>query len=150
MTLPFISGEMRLGADPELRFTPSGQAVANFRLGSNGRKFNKQTQEWEDSGECWLNAAVWGEYAENVAETLERGMLVHVTGRLETRTYETSEGEKRLSVDLRVDSIGPSLRYATAKVSKTQRREQSGQQDQRPNEPAEDPWNPPANDEPPF
>lgn len=155
MTLPYITGEFRLGADPELRFTPSGQAVANVRLGANGRKFNKATNEWEDAGECWVGGAVWGDMAENVAETLEVGMLVAVTGRLETRKYETREGEQRLAVEVRIDTIAPSLKYATAKVSKTDRR-QAGQQGGQPQgsqspPPADDPWAaPPADDEPPF
>lgn len=153
MTLPTVSGEFRLGADPELRFTPSGQAVANVRLGANGRKFNKQTNEWEDAGECWLNGAIWGQEAENVAESLERGMLVMVTGRLETRKYQTREGEDRLSVDVTIFSIAPSLKYATAKVSKVERSQGGGNQSQSSQSapPADDPWAaPPQSDEPPF
>jgi single-strand DNA-binding protein len=149
MSLPTVTGEFRLGDDPQLRFTPSGQAVANVRLGANGRKFNKSTQEWEDAGECWLNGAIWGREAENVAESLERGMLVLVTGRLETRKYEDREGNQRLSVDVTIYSIAPSLKYATAKVSKVERVQGQGQ----PNvsaPPADDPWAAPPSDEPPF
>jgi single-strand DNA-binding protein len=107
--------------DPELRFTPSGAAVANFRVASTPRIFNRQTNAWEDGDALFLSCSVWRQAAENVAESLQRGTRVVVTGRLKQRSYETREGEKRTVVELDVDEIGPSLRYATAKVTKTQR-----------------------------
>jgi single-strand DNA-binding protein len=107
--------------DPELRFTPSGAAVANFRVASTPRTFNRQTNAWEDGDPLFLSCSVWRQAAENVAESLHRGARVVVTGRLKQRSYETREGEKRTVFELDVDEIGPSLRYATAKVTKTQR-----------------------------
>lgn len=107
--------------DPELRFTPSGAAVANFRVASTPRTFNRQTSTWEDGDPLFLSCSVWRQAAENVAESLRRGMRVVITGRLKQRSYETREGEKRTVVELDVDEVGPSLRYATAKVTKTQR-----------------------------
>ena len=107
--------------DPELRFTPSGAAVANFRVASTPRNFNRQTNAWEDGDPLFLSCSVWRQAAENVAESLHRGARVVVTGRLKQRSYETREGEKRTVFELDVDEIGPSLRYATAKVTKTQR-----------------------------
>jgi single-strand DNA-binding protein len=109
--LPTVCGEFTLVDDPELRFTPSGAAVANVRLVANGRRFNKNTNEWEDHGVVWLTGDVWRDYAENVAESLRKGDKVLVTGTLETRSYETSEGEKRQSYDLHIDEIGPTLRF---------------------------------------
>lgn len=142
MTLPAVSGEMRVAFDPELRFTPSGQAVANFRLVSNHRK--KEGDEWVSGGACWLNGSLWGEAAENAVESIEQGALVEVRGRLETREYEV-EGAKKISVDLHLDSIAPSLRWATAKVTKTERREQGSSRPA-----ASAPPSPPQDDEPPF
>ncbi|TDD72220.1 single-stranded DNA-binding protein [Jiangella aurantiaca] len=107
--------------DPELRFTPSGAAVANFRVASTPRTFNRQTSTWEDGDPLFLSCSVWRQAAENAAESLQRGMRVVVTGRLKQRSYETREGEKRTVIELDVDEIGPSLRYATAKVTRTQR-----------------------------
>ena len=107
--------------DPELRFTPSGAAVANFRVASTPRTFNRQTNAWEDGDPLFLSCSVWRQAAENVAESLQRGARVVVTGRLKQRSYETREGEKRTVFEVDVDEIGPSLRYATAKVTKTQR-----------------------------
>lgn len=108
-----------LTADPELRFTPSGAAVANFTVASTPRTFDRQTNEWKDGEAMFLNCAVWRQYAENVAESLQKGMRVIVSGRLKSRSYETREGEKRTVFELDVDEIGPALRYATAKVSRT-------------------------------
>ncbi|MGH8776551.1 MAG: single-stranded DNA-binding protein [Jiangellaceae bacterium] len=162
--------------DPELRFTPSGAAVANFRVASTPRTFDRQTNEWKDGDPLFLSCSVWRQAAENVAESLHRGARVVVTGRLKQRSYETREGEKRTVVELDVDEIGPSLRYATAKVTKTQRSgsgfgggaQQGGGADpwatQAPGGPAApqggaqqpDPWSgggtapAPAGDEPPF
>src|ERR671921_893869 len=107
--------------DPELRFTPSGAAVANFRIASTPRTFDRQTNEWKDGDALFLSCSVWRQAAENVAESLQRGMRVIVQGRLKQRSYETREGEKRTVIELEVDEIGPSLRYATAKVQKMSR-----------------------------
>ena len=110
-----------LTADPELRFTPSGAAVANFTVASTPRAFDRQTNEWKDGEALFMRCNVWRQAAENVAESLTRGARVVVTGRLKQRSYETKEGEKRTVVELEVDEIGPSLRYATAKVNKVSR-----------------------------
>ncbi len=110
-----------LTADPELRFTPSGAAVANFTVASTPRKFNAQTNQWEDMDALFMRCNVWRQAAENVAESLTRGSRVIVTGRLRQRSYDTKEGEKRTVVELEVDEIGPSLKYATAKVNKVSR-----------------------------
>ncbi len=107
--------------DPELRFTPSGAAVAKFRVASTPRFLDKQTNEWKDGEPLFLACNVWRQAAENVAESLTRGARVIVSGRLRQRSYETREGEKRTVFELEVDEIGPSLRYATAKVQKMQR-----------------------------
>ena len=107
--------------DPELRFTPSGSAVANFTVASTPRTFDRQANEWKDGETLFLRASIWREAAENVAESLTKGMRVIVTGRLKSRSYETKEGEKRTVIELEVDEIGPSLRYASAKVNRTQR-----------------------------
>ena len=107
--------------DPELRFTPSGAAVANFRIASTPRTFDKQTNEWKDGDSLFLSCSVWRQAAENVAESLQKGMRVVVQGRLKSRQYETREGEKRTVFEIDVDEVGPSLKYATAKVTRTQR-----------------------------
>ncbi len=108
-----------LTADPELRFTPSGAAVANFTVASTPRTFDRQTNEWRDGDAMFLSCAVWRQAAENVAESLQKGMRVIVQGRLKSRSYETREGEKRTVFEIDVDEIGPALKYATAKVSRT-------------------------------
>ncbi|MGQ4619310.1 single-stranded DNA-binding protein [Nocardia sp. R7R-8] len=110
-----------LTADPELRFTPAGQAVANFTVASTPRVFDRNSNEWKDGEALFLRCNIWREAAENVAESLTRGSRVIVSGRLKQRSYETREGEKRTVVELEVDEVGPSLRYATAKVNKTSR-----------------------------
>ena len=110
-----------LTADPELRFTPSGAAVANFTVASTPRQFDRQSNEWKDGETLFMRCSVWRDAAENVAESLQRGARVIVAGRLKSRSYETKEGEKRTVVEMDVDEIGPSLRSATAKVNKTQR-----------------------------
>jgi single-strand DNA-binding protein len=107
--------------DPELRFTPSGAAVAKFRVASTPRFMDRTTNEWKDGEPLFLACTVWRQAAENVAESLQRGARVIVSGRLKQRTYETREGEKRTVIELEVDEIGPSLRYATAKVQKMSR-----------------------------
>ena len=107
--------------DPELRFTPSGAAVAKFRVASTNRFFDKNTNEWKDGDSLFLQCNIWRQAAENVAESLTKGMRVIVTGRLKQRSYETKEGEKRTVFEVEVDEVGPSLRNATAKVTRTQR-----------------------------
>jgi single-strand DNA-binding protein len=142
--------------DPELRFTPSGAAVANFRIASTPRTFDRQTNEWKDGDALFLSCSVWRQAAENVAESLQRGMRVIVQGRLKQRSYETREGEKRTVVELEVDEVGPALAFATAKVTRASRGGggggysggggQGGQGGQsRPQSaPANDPWATPA------
>ena len=111
-----------LTQDPELRFTPSGAAVANFTVASTPRTFDRQSNEWKDGETLFMRCSVWREAAENVAESLQRGMRVVVTGRLVSRSWEDKEsGQKRSVMEMQVDEVGPSLRYATAKVNKTQR-----------------------------
>jgi single-strand DNA-binding protein len=154
-----------LTADPELRFTPSGAAVANFTVASTPRNFDRQSGEWKDGDALFMRCNIWRQPAENVAETLTRGMRVMVTGRLRQRSFETREGEKRTVVELEVDEVGPSLRYATAKVNKTAkgsgggsgRNGGSGNGGPGGAAPVDDPWGsvPPAgsgpvDDEPPF
>ncbi|HET8718478.1 MAG TPA: single-stranded DNA-binding protein [Nocardioidaceae bacterium] len=115
-----------LTADPELRFTPSGAAVANFTVASTPRTFDRQTNEWKDGEALFLNCSVWRQAAENAAESLQRGMRVVVSGRLKARSFETREGDKRTVFEIDVDEVGPSLRYATAKVTKTSRQSAGG------------------------
>jgi single-strand DNA-binding protein len=110
-----------LTGDPELRFTPSGAAVANFTVASTPRTFDRQSNEFKDGDTLFMRCSIWREAAENVAESLTKGTRVIVTGRLVQRSYETREGEKRTVVELQVDEVGPSLRYASAKVTRTQR-----------------------------
>ena len=107
--------------DPELRFTPSGAPVANFRIASTPRTFDRQSNEWKDGETLWLGCSVWRQAAENVAESLQKGTRVIVQGRLKSRSYETREGEKRTVFEIDVDEVGPSLKSATAKVNKTTR-----------------------------
>ncbi|NUT90534.1 MAG: single-stranded DNA-binding protein [Saccharothrix sp.] len=152
-----------LTADPELRFTQSGAAVASFTVASTPRTFDRQSGEWKDGEALFLRCNVWRQVAENVAESLTRGSRVLVTGRLRQRSFETKEGEKRTVIELEVDEIGPSLRYATAKVNKVSRGDGGGgfgggNQSRGGGAPADDPWGsaPPAgsgggfSDEPPF
>ncbi len=147
--------------DPELRFTSSGAAVANFTVASTPRFFDKQTNDWKDGDALFLRCSIWRQAAENVAESLHKGTRVIVQGRLKQRSYETREGEKRTVYELDVDEVGPALRYATTKVSKVSRSGggggfgggggQGGQSAQSA-PPADDPWAsaPASNDEPPF
>jgi single-strand DNA-binding protein len=107
--------------DPELRFTPSGAAVANFRVASTPRTYDRQSGEWKDGESLFISCSVWRQAAENVAESLQRGMRVIVQGRLKSRSYETREGEKRTVFEIDVDEVGPSLRSATAKVTRAMR-----------------------------
>lgn len=108
------------GRDPELRFTPSGQATARFGLAVNRRWQNKQTQEWEEST-SWVDVVTWGQLAENVTESIHKGTRVVATGRLEVRPWEDKDGNKRTTVELVADAIGPDLKWATASVSKNER-----------------------------
>jgi single-strand DNA-binding protein len=128
--------------DPELRFTPSGQAVASFTVASSTRLRDPQTNEWKDGDTTFLRCSVWRQYAENVAESLTRGMRVIVNGRLKQRSYETKEGEKRTVYEVDVDDVGPALRYATAKITKVNRGGAGGGFGGGGGEgaPAEDPW----------
>lgn len=152
-----------LTGDPELRFTPSGAAVANFTVASTPRTLDRATNEWKDGEALFLRCSIWRQAAENVAESLTRGARVVVTGRLKQRSFETKEGEKRTVVELDVDEIGPSLRYATAKVNKTTRGGGGfgtgpgggGYGGGPAGAPADDPWSTPPpsgglSDEPPF
>lgn len=107
--------------DPELRFTSSGVAVANFRVASTPRMFDKNSNEWKDGDSLFLSCSVWRQYAENVAETLSKGTRVIVTGRLKQRSYETNTGEKRTVFEVDVEEVGPALRSATAKLTKVSR-----------------------------
>ena len=142
-----------LTSDPELRFTPSGAAVANFTVASTPRTFDKNSNEWVDQEAMFLRCSIWRQAAENVAESLQRGMRVVVQGRLKARTYETREGEKRTVFELEVDEIGPSLKFATAKVNRTSRQGggggysgggQGAQGGGGQSAPADDPWATPA------
>lgn len=139
-----------LVADPELRFTPAGAAVANFTVASTPRTFDRTKNEWIDGDALFMRCNIWREAAENAAESLTRGSRVIVSGRLKQRSYETREGEKRTVVELEVDEIGPSLKYATAKVNKADRK--SGGARTTTTTTQDDPWgSPPANDsEAPF
>jgi single-strand DNA-binding protein len=155
-----------LTADPELRFTPSGAAVASFTIASTPRTFDRNTNEWKDGEALFLRCSIWRQAAENVAESLQRGMRVVAQGRLKQRSFETREGEKRTVVEMEVDEVGPSLKYATAKVNRTQRGSSSGggygssgSDSGGASAPADDPWgSAPAasspgggfSDEPPF
>jgi len=128
--------------DPELRFTPAGAAVANFTIASTPRTFDRTSNEWKDGESLFLRCSVWREAAENVAESLTKGMRVILSGDLKQRSYETKEGEKRTVIELEVQEIGPSLKYANAKVNRTQRSGgQGGQQQARTQQPAQqDTW----------
>jgi single-strand DNA-binding protein len=147
--------------DPELKFTPSGAAVANFTVASTPRTFDRQTNEWKDGDALFLRCAAWRQLAENVAESLQKGQRVVVTGALRVRQFERQDGSKGTSVELNVDEVGPSLRYATAKVTKVSRSGNSGGaggqdwggQPAAAAAPAADVWNSPAagsTEEPPF
>ncbi|GGR80778.1 hypothetical protein GCM10010252_19120 [Streptomyces aureoverticillatus] len=144
-------------ADPELRFTPSGAAVCNFRVASTPRKFNRQTNEFEDGEPLFLGVAVWRQQAEHVAESVQRGMRVIITGRLTQRQYEANDGSKRSSYEIQADEVAPSLLRATAVVTKANGNAQGTQQPygQQPQgygqQPAADQWSTQGyRDEPPF
>ncbi|WP_136191995.1 single-stranded DNA-binding protein [Actinomyces procaprae] len=151
-----------LTSDPELRFSPSGAAVASFTIASTPRSFNRQSGQWENGETLFMRSSCWRELAENVAESLTKGTRVIATGRLRQRSYTTREGQDRTVMELQVDEIGPSLRYATAQVARNPPRGQQpaqgqGQQDSGWGAPAGgttgDPWasqDPAPTDEPPF
>lgn len=145
--------------DPELRFTPSGAAVASFTVASSSRVLDKTTNEWKDGETVFMRCSVWRQYAENVAESLTKGTRVIVSGRLKQRSYETREGEKRQVMELEVEDVGPALRFATAKVNRVARQGGAPGENTGGNSgggaPAEDPWatggaGGAAFDEPPF
>ena len=135
--------------DPELRFTPSGAAVASFRVASTPRTYDRASGEWKDGETLFLTCSAWRQLGENVAESLTRGSRVIVQGRLKQRSYETREGEKRTVFEIDVDEVGPSLRSATAKVTRTTRSggefgQGSGGGGGRPGGQSDDPWSTPA------
>jgi single-strand DNA-binding protein len=149
--------------DPELRFTPSGAAVASFTVASSSRVLDKTTNEWKDGESVFMRCSVWRQYAENVAESLTKGTRVIVSGRLKQRSYETREGEKRTVMELEVEDVGPALRFATAKVNRVQRQGggfgeggSGASAGSFSSAPTDDPWasgpagGAPAYDEPPF
>ena len=157
-----------LTGDPDLRFTPSGAAVANFTVASTPRTFDRQTGEWRDGEAMFINCAVWRQYAEHVAESLTKGMRIIVQGRLEIREYETRDGQRRTAAEVQIDDIGPSLRFATAQSERAARQGAGWPPQASPVTPrasqAGDPWSPPqqqptqdpwgqqtgADDAPPF
>ena len=146
-----------LTSDPELRYTQNGLAVANFTIASTPKTLDKQTNEWKDGEALFLRASVWREYAEQVAGSLTKGSRVIAVGRLKQRSFETKEGEKRTSIELEIDEIGPSLRYATAQVTRTERNGSAAPKRQADSWAASTPaatdtWNTPSsyNDETPF
>lgn len=127
-------------ADPELRYTQNGLAVANFTIASTPREFNKQKNEWVDGEALFLRASVWREFAEHVASSFSKGTRVIAQGRLKQRSYETNEGEKRTSIELEIEEIGPSLRYATAQLTRTSGGGNSGGGQRQQSKPADEPW----------
>ena len=129
-----------LTADPELRFTQAGAAVASFTVASTPRTFDRASGEWKDGEALFLRCSIWRQAAENVAESLTRGMRVIVQGRLRQRSFDTKEGEKRTVIEMEVDEVGPSLRYATAKVNKAARGSGGGGGGFGGGAPADDPW----------
>lgn len=138
-----------LTGDPELRFAQSGAAVANFTIASTPRAFDKQSNEWKDGDTMFLNCSVWRQAAENVSETLTKGMRVIVQGRLKSRSYDDREGNKRTVFEVDVEEVGPSLKYATAKVTRAASGgQQSGGQQRPAQRPAADPWG--TSEEAPF
>ena len=136
-----------LTSDPELRYTQNGLAVANFTIASTPRSFDRASNDWKDGEALFLRASVWREFAEHVASSLSKGSRVVATGRLKQRSYETREGEKRTSIELEVDEIGPSLRYATAQVTRAASNGGGGGGQSRPaqqQQVSEEPWSTPG------
>jgi single-strand DNA-binding protein len=140
MSLPTLTGIGRLVDDPELRYTSSGKAVTRLRLAFSARRKDPQTQEWVDGDKCFLDATLWDQAAESAAESLTKGIEVLVSGQLKQRTYEDREGNNRTVFELAFAAVGPSLRYATAKVQKMQRSGGSGYAQTSPAPGADDPW----------
>lgn len=144
---PYITVVGNLSSDPELRFTSSGHAVANFTIAQTPRSFNSQSKEWVDDETLWVRASVWREAAENIAETLTKGMRVIAHGRLQARSFEDKQGNQRTSWELQVEEIGPSLRWATAQVNRSPKQGSSGFGGAPQTTPASSGWgNPPAGD----
>lgn len=154
-----------LTADPELRFTPNGAAVANFTVASTPRTFDRTTNEWRDGDAMFINCSVWRQAAENVAESLTKGMRVIVQGRLKSRSYETREGDRRTVFEIDVEEVGPALRYASAKVTRNSGAAGAGYSSGQPSgggwssqggsggyaaQPGADPWARAQSEEPPF
>ncbi|MEP6480094.1 MAG: single-stranded DNA-binding protein [Rhodoglobus sp.] len=129
-----------LTADPELRYTQGGLAVANFTIASTPRSFDRASNDWKDGEALFIRASVWREFAEHVAGSLTKGSRVIATGRLKQRSYETKEGEKRTSIELEVDEIGPSLRYATAQVTRAAASSRDGGAPRGGGQVTEEPW----------
>ncbi|MCU1585903.1 MAG: single-stranded DNA-binding protein [Microbacteriaceae bacterium] len=129
-----------LTSDPELRYTQNGLAVANFTIASTPRSFDRASNDWKDGEALFLRASVWREFAEHVAGSLTKGSRVIATGRLRQRSYETKEGEKRTSFELEIDEIGPSLRYATAQVTRTSSSREGGSGAGARPQVADEPW----------
>lgn len=143
MSLSRITVVGNLVGDPELRFTQSGAAVANFRIASTPRRYNSQTQQWEDGEALFLGCTAWNQLAQNVAQSLAKGMQVIVTGKLKQRSYQNKQGEDRISFEVDLDAVGPSLAWATAQVTRNQKGQQGqGQQQQQ----GQGNWNPQPND----
>lgn len=153
---PIITVVGNATADPELRFTPSGAAVASFTLACTPRTYDKQSNEWRDGDTLFMRCSVWRQQAENVAESVTRGCRVVVQGKLKQREYTTKDGDKRTVIEMECDEVAPSLKYASAKVNRSQRGSDGDRQSPK-SAPAEDPWGtaPPAGgggftEEPPF
>ncbi|MDA3644166.1 single-stranded DNA-binding protein [Saccharopolyspora indica] len=142
--LPEVTCVGTVVADPELRFIPSGDAVVNFTVASNSRRYDRETGQWVDGDTTFLRCSLWRQAAENVSESLTKGDRVIVTGQLKQRSYETQEGDKRTVFELAVAEVGPSLRWATAKISKADRKPSTQPGDAWTAQPAR------ASDEPPF
>ncbi|MFC4333921.1 single-stranded DNA-binding protein [Salininema proteolyticum] len=137
---PVVTIVGNLTADPELRYTPSGAAVASFTVASTPRTYDRESGQWKDGEALFMRCSAWRQLAENVAESLSRGMRVVVQGSLRQRSYETREGEKRTVVEMTVDEVGPSLKWATAKVTKASGGGSRGGFGGGPSAPADDPW----------
>jgi single-strand DNA-binding protein len=159
MSLPTLTGVGRLTDDPELRYTSSGKAVCKVRLAFSDRKKNEQTGQWEDGDKAYIDASVWGDEAEHVAESLSRGIEVMVSGKFKQREYEAKDGTKRTVYELAFATVAPTLRYATAKVQKMSRSGGAGQSQPAQGGGFDDPWanqgapagrGPADSDQPPF
>lgn len=147
---PYITITGNLTSDPDLRYSPSGAPVANFTVAHTPRTFDKNRNEWQDGEPMFLNCSVWRDAAEHVAESLQKGMRVIVWGKLKSRSYEAKDGTRRTVFEVEVEEVGPSLRFATATVQRTQRGGGGGYQQPAQHPPQADPWAQPQSDEPPF